>query len=97
MTKKQEAYPWANYSCPKIGKYKPGVMVSTLTESQQLVLWYGIQALAPGLAKLIKTDAELAEIMTAFSATLVIELPDFNRYIEAGQPIFEEKRNARTI
>jgi hypothetical protein len=94
---KKEPYPWASYSCPKIGKYKPGVMVSALTESQQLVLWYGIQALAPEMAKLIKTDTEFAEIMAAFSATLVIELADFNRFIEVGQRIFEEKCNAQTV
>lgn len=97
MAAKNEAYHWANYSCPKIGKYKPGVMVSALTKSQQRVLWEGIKALAPELAQLIATDAGFAELKTAFQAELFIELPDFKRYIEAGQRIIEERRNAQTI
>jgi hypothetical protein len=96
MAQKQQPYPWANYSCPKIGKYKPGVMVSALTKSQQRVLWEGIKSLTPGMAELIKT-AGFAELKEAFQADLFIELPDFNRYIEAGQKIIEERRNAPPV
>ncbi|MGJ0515187.1 MAG: hypothetical protein ACR65O_05470 [Methylomicrobium sp.] len=96
MAQKQQPYPWAAYSQPKIGKYKPGVQVSTLTQSQQRVLWEGIKALAPGMAELIKA-AGFAELKEAFQADLFIELPDFNRYIEAGQRIIEERRNAQTV
>jgi hypothetical protein len=94
---KNEPYPWASYSCPKIGKYKPGVMVSSLTKSQQRVLWEGIKTLAPELAQLITTYAGFAELKTTFQAELTIELADFNRYIEAGQRIIEEKRNAPLV
>lgn len=97
MAARQQTYPWANYSCPKIGKYKPGVLVSSLTKSQQRVLWEGIKALAPELAQLIATDAGFAELKTVFQAELTIELADFNRYIEAGQRIIEERRNAQTV
>jgi hypothetical protein len=94
---RQQTYPWANYSCPKIGKHKPYAMVSSLTQSQQRVLWEGIKTLAPELAQLIATDAGFAELKTAFQAELTIELADFNRYIEAGQKIIEERRNAQTV
>lgn len=97
MARRQDPYPWTLYSQPKIGRYNPAVTVSTLTQSQQLVLWYGIQALAPELAKLIKTDAGFAQLKTAFSAELIIELADFNRYIEAGQRIIEERKHAQTV
>jgi hypothetical protein len=97
MAARQQTYPWATYSCPKIGKYKPGVLVSSLTKSQQRVLWEGIKALAPELAQLIATDAGFAELKTAFQAELTIELTDFNRYIEAGQKIIEERRNAPPV
>jgi phage tail protein X len=93
----KQTYPWATYSRPKISPHKPGVLVSSLTQSQQRVLWEGIKTLAPEMAQLITTDAGFAELKTAFQADLFIELPDFNRYIEAGQKIIEERRNAQTV
>jgi hypothetical protein len=97
MAARQQTYPWATYSCPKIGKHKPGVLVSSLTKSQQRVLWEGIKALAPEMAKMITTDAGFAELKMAFQADLFIELADFNRYIEAGQKMIEERRNAPPV
>lgn len=75
----------------QVGKQERMVDPASLTAHQQRLVWEGIKSLDPFLADLIKTDANLAALKQTFNASIQFSVEDFNRYLQAGLKVFEEK------
>lgn len=95
MTVKKAEWTWQKFDPVPVGKHKPGVVVTSLNQGQRRVLWEGIKALEPQTAYLIKNDTVFAEFKAAFNAELLIEMADFNRFVEAGQRKIEDRNHAQ--
>jgi hypothetical protein len=75
----------------QVGKLERMVDPTTLTAHQQRLVWEGIKSLDPFLADLLKTDANLAALKETFNASVQFTAEDFNRYLQAGLKVIEEK------
>ncbi|MEE7625412.1 hypothetical protein V3O24_04500 [Methylobacter sp. Wu8] len=76
-----------------VGKHERMLNLSAMTENQRRTIWIGIKTANPALAKLLKTDGNIAELKQQLNATVQLTVADCNRYMEAGLKAIEEKNN----
>ena len=76
----------------KIGHAGRMVDPASLTAQQKRLVWAGLKRSDPALAQMLKNDRNLKELKTKFNASLRFPADDFNRYLQTGLKLLEEKK-----
>ena len=76
----------------QITRFKRMIDPSGLTAHQKQLLWSGLKSIDPDLAAMLKEDKTLDDLKNNFNATIRFTVDDFNRYLQAGLKLLEEKK-----
>tara|TARA_R110000772_G_scaffold44685_1_gene102708 strand:+ start:231 stop:491 length:261 start_codon:yes stop_codon:yes gene_type:complete len=76
---------WYHYVPLEWVHVKKRVDPATLTQHQRQALWAGIKKTEPALAECLQHDATLAELKRTFNGTVVFEVDDVHRFMNAAQ------------
>lgn len=76
----------------KSSKAERMVDTNSLTPHQKQIVWLGMKSTDPVMADMLKTDTNINALKQTLNASVRFSVDDFNRYLNAGLKIIEERK-----